>query len=227
VLRNAREACATEAREIATYMSIERLAETDGDKQTAKLAASIRAEEQKMLEQLLEELPKLTSWVLDADTHGKVAQAVSETARGGATRPAGRKAKKPVRQARTVVKRKAPRARKAPVTARAQSRTSPATPASELPISDYQTLTVEAVVGQLPRLSQNELAKLDSFERRHENRPLILNRIATLRSDQQRHGNGGAREENVGRGRDEGASRPGSTFDPSRSREGILTGAKN
>ena len=43
VLKNAKDACATEALEIATYTALERLATKVGDEQTAQLAASIRA----------------------------------------------------------------------------------------------------------------------------------------------------------------------------------------
>ena len=66
VLKNAKDACATEALEIATYTGIEGLASSIGDRQTAKLAASIRANEQRMLDHLLEEIPSLVAWVVDA-----------------------------------------------------------------------------------------------------------------------------------------------------------------
>src|SRR3984893_10154553 len=49
VLKGAKDACATEALEIATYTAIERLASSVGDKATRALADSIRADEQKML----------------------------------------------------------------------------------------------------------------------------------------------------------------------------------
>src|SRR3954469_4127069 len=60
VLKNAKDACATEALEIATYTALERLAKDVGDDKTAKLAASIRADEEKMLARVLREIPKLT-----------------------------------------------------------------------------------------------------------------------------------------------------------------------
>ena len=60
VLKNAKDAAATEALEIATYTSIERLAKVAGDDKTAQLAASILADEEKMLARILREIPKLT-----------------------------------------------------------------------------------------------------------------------------------------------------------------------
>jgi ferritin-like metal-binding protein YciE len=61
VLKNAKDACATEALEIATYTALERLATSVGDEQTAKLAASIRGDEERMLARILREIPKLTA----------------------------------------------------------------------------------------------------------------------------------------------------------------------
>lgn len=53
VLRNVRAEAASEALEVASYAAIERLAAAEGDEETAALAASIRADEQRMLEYLL------------------------------------------------------------------------------------------------------------------------------------------------------------------------------
>jgi hypothetical protein len=49
------DACASEALEIATYMAIERLARRVGDEETTTLAASIRGDEENMLERILRE----------------------------------------------------------------------------------------------------------------------------------------------------------------------------
>ena len=68
VLKNAKDAYASEALEIATYTAIERLAQAVGDDETARLAASIRADEERMLERVLREIPKLTDAVVRADS---------------------------------------------------------------------------------------------------------------------------------------------------------------
>ena len=60
MLKNAKDACATEALELATYTAIERLASSVGDEETAKLAARILADEEKMMQRVLREIPKLT-----------------------------------------------------------------------------------------------------------------------------------------------------------------------
>jgi ferritin-like metal-binding protein YciE len=70
VLKNAKDACATEALEIATYTSIERLARAVDDDETAELAASIRADEERMLARILREIPQLTGAVVGADVEG-------------------------------------------------------------------------------------------------------------------------------------------------------------
>jgi len=64
VLKNAKDAAATEALEIATYTSLERLARSVGDERTAELARSICEEEQRMLDRLLEQLPQPTDGVV-------------------------------------------------------------------------------------------------------------------------------------------------------------------
>jgi ferritin-like metal-binding protein YciE len=63
VLKNAKDACATEALEIATYIALEELAEQFGDAVTAELARDIRADEERMLATIQNELPGLTAAV--------------------------------------------------------------------------------------------------------------------------------------------------------------------
>ena len=63
VLKNAKDACATEALEIATYTAIERLARAVGDDDTADLAQRILADEERMLQRIMREIPTLTDAV--------------------------------------------------------------------------------------------------------------------------------------------------------------------
>jgi ferritin-like metal-binding protein YciE len=63
MLHNARTEYADEAQEIATYMVIDSLASTVGDKQTAKLARDILRDEERMQKFLADLLPELTAAV--------------------------------------------------------------------------------------------------------------------------------------------------------------------
>ena len=63
MLHNARIEYADEAHEIATYMVIDSLATTVGDKETAKLARDILRDEERMQKFLAELLPELTAGV--------------------------------------------------------------------------------------------------------------------------------------------------------------------
>ncbi len=71
VLKNAKDACASKALEIATYTALERLAIRVGDERTAQLARSIREDEERMLERILREIPRLTDAVVRADIKGE------------------------------------------------------------------------------------------------------------------------------------------------------------
>ena len=55
---------------------------------------------------------------------------------------------------------------------------------SDLAIARYDSLTAEEISGRLSDLSQIDLAKVDSYERRHQNRSTVLGRITTLRGNE-------------------------------------------
>jgi ferritin-like metal-binding protein YciE len=67
LVKNAKDECATEALEIATYRALEVLARHVGDTKTAELAERIRGDEERMLEQLHEQLPALTEAAAKAE----------------------------------------------------------------------------------------------------------------------------------------------------------------
>ena len=83
VLKNAKDACATEALEIATYTALEHLARAVSDETTAKLAASIRSDEEKMLARVMREIPKLTAAVVHAEVQGDPSYNLGETGAAG------------------------------------------------------------------------------------------------------------------------------------------------
>src|SRR6266516_2630605 len=66
-LKNAKTEFASEAQEIATYTSIEALADAVGDRDTARLAKAIRREEERMAGFLERLIPQLTKAVATAE----------------------------------------------------------------------------------------------------------------------------------------------------------------
>jgi ferritin-like metal-binding protein YciE len=185
VLKNAKDACASEALEIATYTAIERLAQRVGDDETAKLAASIRADEERMLARVLREIPKLTDAVVRADINGDSSYDVKTTGAADAVREAGEAAHTKTTKTAASAKRTARQARKVPGVARAEGQIKGAVASEEeLAIARYDTLTAEEITGKLPELSQIDLAKIDAYERKNQNRTTILNRVTSLRSDE-------------------------------------------
>jgi ferritin-like metal-binding protein YciE len=185
VLKSAKDACATEALEIATYMAIERLARAVDDAETAALAASIRADEEKMLERLMGQIPKLTDKVVDADLRDLPSYELSTTGAADTAREARAAVESAARKVGTEGKRRARSARKVPGVARAEGQVKGALASeSDLPIAKYSELTAQEIVERLPDLSQIDLAKVDFYERKNESRSTVLGRIETLRRDE-------------------------------------------
>jgi ferritin-like metal-binding protein YciE len=167
VLKNAKDACATEALEIATYTAIEHLARSVGDDETARLAASIRADEERMLTTILREIPRLTGAVVGAEIDGDVSFDLGSTG------------------AAEAVRRTARQARRVPGVARAEGTVKGAVASEgDLAIAGYDDLTVDEVAARLSALSQVELAKVDAYERKRQDRNGVTERIARLRGDE-------------------------------------------
>ena len=182
VLKNAKDACATEALEIATYIALERLAKGVGDESTAELAASIRGDEERMLERIMREIPKLTAAVVAADVEGKPSYDITKTGAADATREAAREVEQSVRKTQERAKRTARQARKVPGVAQVEGQIKGAVASEEdLAIARYDSLTAEEILSKLPELSQIDLAKVDSYERKNSNRTTVLTRITALR----------------------------------------------
>ena len=182
VLKNAKDACASEALEIATYTALERLAARVGDEQTAQLARSIRGDEERMLERIMREIPKLTDAVVGAEIEGDPSYEISQTGAADAAREVAGEVKDTARQAQTRAKRTARQARKVPGVAQVEGQIKGAVASEEdLAIARYDSLTAEEIVSKLPELSQIDLAKIDSYERKHDNRTTVLSRITALR----------------------------------------------
>jgi ferritin-like metal-binding protein YciE len=185
VLKNAKDACATEALEIATYTAIERLARAVGDDETAKLAASIRTDEEKMLQRILREIPKLTDAVVGADVEDDPSYDVTTTGAADTAREAASTTRKAARKTTAATKRTARRARKVPGVAQAEGQVKGAVASEgDLALARYDNLTADEITAKLPDLSQIDLAKIDSYERKNQNRTTVLSRITSLRGSE-------------------------------------------
>jgi ferritin-like metal-binding protein YciE len=243
VLKNAKESAAAEALEIATYTAIERLARQTGDQETARLAASIRDDEQRMLDFVLGEIPALAEAVAKAEVNGRGSYRLSDTGAAQSVRGIGRQAQEAASgAARRTARAASPKRAEAPKRASTGSRstakrstssrssssssaqrssssaqrpaakrstgtrrstgakrstaatgsrstkrtaaTTPAAPATDLPIANYDALTAEEIQGRLRELSQTELITLRTYERGAESRQTVLERIDTLVEDE-------------------------------------------
>ena len=189
LLKNAKDESATEALEIATYRALEHFAQRIGDKKTARLAASIRADEERMLAVLQERVPTLVDNVVRSELKDESVYDVSKTGAGEAVRRSGKKVKRATREsakkAGSQARSTARQARKIPGVAQAEGELKGAIASEQdLAIANYDSLNVDEIVGKLSTLAQIDLAKVDAYERKHENRSTVLSRIDSLRKDE-------------------------------------------
>ncbi len=154
LLKNARDEVVTEALEIAIYDVIEALAKSIGDNATARLAASHRADEEKMLGELREHMPRLAAAVAEARAGGSPSYDWTST---GAAETVKRKAKTTRR----------PRVRK-----------------TQPPTADYDRLTATEVVGKLTDFTQSQLADTVAYERANRKRTTVIERVQSLQEDE-------------------------------------------
>jgi ferritin-like metal-binding protein YciE len=185
VLKNAKDSCAAEAQEIATYTALARLARTAGDGPTERLAKSIRGDEQRMLDRLLQEIPRLTDAVAQAEFDGDGSYDVTETGAADAVREVSRTAKRTARQGAGQAKRTARQTRKVPGVARAEGTVKGAVASeSDLAIANYDSLSADEIQDKLTELSQVDLAKVNAYERKNQNRSTVTSRIDSLQADE-------------------------------------------
>ena len=174
VLKNAKDAYATEALEIATYTALERLARSVGDDKTARLAQSIRGDEERMLARVLHEIPTLAEAVVGADVRTEPSYDPTTTGAADTVRNAGARAKRTAREARKV-----------PGVARAEGQVKGAVASEQdLAIGRYDELTADEIIGRLADLSQVDLAKVAAYERKHQKRSTVQARIDSLQGDE-------------------------------------------
>jgi len=147
ILKNAKDACATEALEIATYTAIEHLARSAGDEITAQLATKIRADEQRMLERIMREIPKLAAVIVGAERDSSYD--ITETGAADLVREVADAGKQTVRSAQG-------RAR------------------GQEPWPGYDELNVEEIRAALSGSDEARLGEVRSYERSHKNRAGVI-----------------------------------------------------
>jgi hypothetical protein len=109
-----------------------------------------------------------------ADVEGKSSYDVTTTGAADAAREVGEGTKRAARQARKVRG-----------VAQAEGEIKGAVAGEgDLAIARYDSLTADEITGRLAELSQIELAKVDAYERKHQNRTAVLSRITSLRGDE-------------------------------------------
>jgi ferritin-like metal-binding protein YciE len=163
-LKNAKDACATEALEIATYTALEQLAGRAGDTQTAKLAATIRADEERMIKRIMNEIPGLTDAVVGTDI-------------GDAVPSKRTRSRTPSRPRQTK-----PTPRKAGTRAASESASSEPRPRGasrrrhEEPWSGYDELTTQEIEAVILEGDEELARKVYVYEREHAARPDVMQR---------------------------------------------------
>jgi hypothetical protein len=133
----------------------------------------------------MREIPKLTDAVLRAEVKGQPSYDITTTGAGETVKDAAATSETAVRKTGASAKRTARQARKVPGVAQVEGQVKGAVAgADDLAIARYDSLTAEEIIAKLPAISQIDLAKIDSFERKNQNRTTILSRITTLRGNE-------------------------------------------
>ena len=138
-----------------------------------------------MLDLLLREIPQLTDAMARAQFDGEGSYELTETGAADAVREAGDTAKRGARRGAGQAKRTARQARKVPGVARAEGTVKGAVASeSDLPISSFDSLSANEVQDKLSELSQIDLAKVNAYERKNQNRSTVTSRIDSLQGDE-------------------------------------------
>jgi ferritin-like metal-binding protein YciE len=155
LLKNARDEVVTEALEIAIYDAVEALAQAVGDEPTARLAARHRADEERMLAELREHIPRLGEAVAQARAGGRPSFDWGATGAAEAVRKTARRTtrRKPMRKA-------------------------------EPPTTEYPSLNASEAVGKLTDFTQEQLGATIAYERAHKKRATVIERAQSLQEDE-------------------------------------------
>ncbi|HEX3833040.1 MAG TPA: DUF892 family protein [Solirubrobacteraceae bacterium] len=149
VLKNAKDAAATEALEIATYTAIEQLASLLGDEETAQLARTIRRDEEQMLAVIMREIPPLTAAVVRAELKDDPSYDVGRTGAADAIRERRHEGR-------------------VTVPSRIESLR------GDEPWPGYDELTVDEIQNALPTCTDEQIKAARSYETAHKDRAGVI-----------------------------------------------------
>jgi hypothetical protein len=138
-----------------------------------------------MLERVMSEIPKLTDAVVEAELEGDPSHDIGKTGAADAMHELASDVQRTARNAQTDAKRTAQQASKPAAVEPVEGQIKVAVGSEEdLAIARYDSLTAEEIASKLPGLSQIDLAKLDSHERKNDNRSTVLSCISALRYEE-------------------------------------------
>ena len=128
---------------------------------------------------------RFTGAVVGVEIEGQPSFDLGDTGAADAARELAQTGKHAARKAEDRVRRTARSARRVPGVAQAEGQMKGAIASEhDLAVADYDKLNVSDIVEKLPELSQIDLAMMDSYERKNQNRTTVLARISSLRGSE-------------------------------------------
>lgn len=175
LVRNARDESTTEALEIATYDTIENVARSIGDNETANLASEIRADEERMLTSLRDIIPSLAGAMVreQVPSHERVIKVEDDLPIANyddmtADEIAGRLKDLSQEELRAVESYEAKNSNRSTILKRVESLRVPE------PWPGYDGLTVAEIKDRLRNAPAARIEKVRSYERSHKDRASVI-----------------------------------------------------
>ena len=175
LVRNARDEAMTEAHEIATYDTIESVATSIGDNETAQLARQIRSDEERMLESLREIIPTLASGmvreqvpVVERSVTSPDELAIANYDNLTVDDVVGRLGNLSQEELRRIEQYESKNANRSTVLKKLESLR------TQEPWPGYDGLTVAEIKSELSRAPEGRLRNVREYERAHKNRTSVI-----------------------------------------------------
>jgi ferritin-like metal-binding protein YciE len=176
LLKNAKDECATEALEIATYDALEQLARRAGDTATAELASAHRGQEEHMLADLRALIPSLVDDMVRADVGDDGSYDATQTGAADAARDAGRRGREVADRARATAGEAVREAgERVQDTGERLGDSSPGSSnGAREPWRGYDTHSATEIRRRIVRASRPQVERVRAYERAHRDRATVL-----------------------------------------------------